>query len=1297
MARILFEIVAEDVGVAKRLEVLRQTIKDLNKDIKGANEGSQEYEVLANKIADAKIEAAKLIETQKALNREFKAAQVPTDSLAGMRLQYSALVETITKFSAAQRESDFGQKLIAQAKQYKDEINNIEESLGRFTGSVGNYKKALISIGDIVTAGLLTGGIEKAVELVSGAVFKGVDALAEYGAALDNLSSLTGVTGNELETLRQKAEELTNIKIGDSELVNTPQKIFEGFKLVGSAQPELLESAEALKTVSKDAIVLSAASGDLLPASVEALTTVLGQFQLQASESTRVVNELAAGAKLGASEIPNTTEALQKFGTTAAVANVSTSESIALVQTLADQQLKGAEAGIQLRNVLVKLSAADALPTKAIETFKAAGVNVKVLTDSTLPLGERLQELSKLAGDTGALVKVFGTENLTAAQILTQNVEKFKTFADGIQGTNEAYKQAEINSGNLKTQLANLEKEGLNTLTDGFRTFEPVIVFFVEALARAFGIVGGFLSVLKELPRFVKDNKVELAALATGIAILNGEMIVASANALRLAAAQRIQTLVTSITTAAQYALNVALTANPIGLIVVAIAALVLGFKEAYKSSQTFRASIEGLGNVVTELFKIIKESADAFITGFSKLNEGDFTGALEAFGEGIKKSNPIGIALTQGERLKNAFNQGFDNKVAEENRQKAEDERDERQVESAKAKAEKIKKTNQETTASAEAAAKRQKEASEEAAKATEEQLKRIKQTLEELRSLQREAITNDFDRQISEAGERRLNLIEKVEERRKALEAKIKAQKGNQTSSDFTEAQFIFDETQAIEAAYDRQIEAIQTKRQKAFDASREELTKTLFEVQKLATQNAERVAELDQQILGAGFAEQIDQLKSVYAEKESALRESLIKGEITQKEFDKLAAQNQAELNAQTAALDQERLNQVKEISSAITKTKQDAAKAQLDAELFAIESALRADIEALQERARITGVDATALIEARQEQAIQRRTAAQNEFNKLFRDATKEQSDAVKAATNAANDADAKVQADKLERIKEEKAARVELQNAAVSVAGTIASSIIAIEKNRADSQKTAALSAVEAEYKKKIENAQGNAVLEEKLKKELEDKKAVIEREAAQKRKRLAIAEATINGALAVVKALPNFVLAAVTAIATAAQIAVINSQKFAMGGVLKKSGTFGGRPHSRGGTRGVFEDGTHIEVEADEDFIILNKRASAERRRLSALNTRFGGASFADGGIVDFIPQIALPGASSNSVSINAVAGFTDQQIIEIGDKLGGSISSKIAVEVRAALADGLQDADRRLERNNTLTEQRNV
>lgn len=119
------------------------------------------------------------------------------------------------------------------------------------------------------------------------------------------------------------------------------------------------------------------------------------------------------------------------------------------------------------------------------------------------------------------------------------------------------------------------------------------------------------------------------------------------------------------LATAAQYALNVAMTANPVGLLIAAVAALGAAFFVAYKKSEKFKAIVHGVAAMAKEVFSIIKESIGGFIDGFKALGDGDFKAAFTGFKEGLIKSNPIGIAITQGERLANAYKNGFSSAIS--------------------------------------------------------------------------------------------------------------------------------------------------------------------------------------------------------------------------------------------------------------------------------------------------------------------------------------------------------------------------------------------------------------------------------------------------------------------------------------------------------------------------------------------------------------------------------------------------------------------------------------------------------
>jgi len=140
----------------------------------------------------------------------------------------------------------------------------------------------------------------------------------------------------------------------------------------------------------------------------------------------------------------------------------------------------------------------------------------------------------------------------------------------------------------------------------------------------------------------------------------------------------------------------------------------------------------------------------------------------------------------------------------------------------------------------------------------------------------------------------------------------------------------------------------------------------------------------------------------------------------------------------------------------------------------------------------------------------------------------------------------------------------------------------------------------------------------------------------LKKEAFEKEKQANIIKATMNTALAISGALLNPPLAILAGVLGAVQIGLIASQptpKFAKGGL------FGGNSHANGGTKGYFEDGTQIEVEKDESFFILNKRATPLISQLSNINMATGGVPLmANGGAIKFANGGAVASNISNTL-----------------------------------------------------------
>ena len=176
-------------------------------------------------------------------------------------------------------------------------------------------------------------------------------------------------------------------------------------------------------------------------------------------------------------------------------------------------------------------------------------------------------------------------------------------------------------------------------------------------------------------------------------------------------------------------------------------------------------------------------------------------------------------------------------------------------------------------------------------------------------------------------------------------------------------------------------------------------------------------------------------------------------------------------------------------------------------------------------------------------------------------------------------------------------------------------------------------------------------------------------------------KAAAIAKATIdtyqaaNAAYASMAGIP-VVGPALGAVAAAAAVAsgianVRNIIKAERGG---KFGTVGGNYHSAGGTIYQGSDGNVIEMERDENFYVLNRKASKQINALSALNEYYGGVAFgapitggyfANGGMVG--QNLTMPDISDQIAQGIAEGMRQVRPVVAVEDIITG-VDSKVSL-----------------------------
>lgn len=406
------------------------------------------------------------------LAKEAKEAEKASESLG-------AAMQKAEKASSELGKNGSG-ALAGLTAKFKEGQKSASEGGGIFGSLAGKLGELASPAGAATVAiGALAAGVAKSIEVGK-----------EFETGMQALSAVTGLSGAPLDDLGERARNLAK-QFGTS--ATEQLSSFQG--VLSKFGPQLADTPEALSKVSENINILAKAGGIDAKTSMESLANSMLQFGVNvadgataANESTRFINALAASAKVGASEIPQVAEAITVAGVAAKGANVSFEETNAAVQVLAAGGKLGAEAGTALRNVLGKIAGEDVIPKDAREKLKGLGVDFNKLSDTSLPLSERLGELKKAQKDATAIAKVFGTENAAAANILIDGSATMADWTKQITGTNEAQVQASKNmatfSESMKRLTATFEDLGISV----YQKIAPAMTFLADALN---GLVGG--------------------------------------------------------------------------------------------------------------------------------------------------------------------------------------------------------------------------------------------------------------------------------------------------------------------------------------------------------------------------------------------------------------------------------------------------------------------------------------------------------------------------------------------------------------------------------------------------------------------------------------------------------------------------------------------------------------------------------------------------------------------------------------------------------------------------------------
>ena len=541
-------------------------------------------------------------------------------------------------------------------------VKNMNESMKDATNSASKMSSVMKGIGSSaikVGKGLAVAGAAAATA-VTALVSKSVGAFADYEQLTGGVETLFGAGGRSVEEYAQSVgKSVSDIQGKYDSLMSAQNVVLENankaYMTAGMSANEYMDTVTGFS-----ASLISSLGGDTNKAADYAnsalvdmsdnankmgtnMTDIQNAYQGFAKQNYTMLDNLKlgyggtqaemkrllsdaqkiTGQKYDISSFADITQAIHAIqtqmditGTTAKEASTTISGSWGSLKAAFENTLVGLTTGGEMFD-----QSLDAL----VDSAKTFGQNViPAITGALSGVGSLIESLAPvIVAELPSMVSdilphlVSATKSLVTG-LISQLPALGKAVLDAIPSIFDGMTDVigESSVGKLKGSFEGLK----NTITDTFSNIGPMLKDFCEggistfcdALSTAMDLASGAISVIE--------------ALSPVIGAVAGAIITYKGAVLLWNAAETAKNVVMGISTAAQWALNVAMTANPIGIVIVAIGALVGAFIVLWNKSEGFRNFWinlwEKVKAIVTSAWEGIKAGFEKIKNGISAVKE---------------------------------------------------------------------------------------------------------------------------------------------------------------------------------------------------------------------------------------------------------------------------------------------------------------------------------------------------------------------------------------------------------------------------------------------------------------------------------------------------------------------------------------------------------------------------------------------------------------------------------------------------------------------------------------------------
>lgn len=621
----------------KKLELLKEQLDRLNKAQK---DGQKTVDDLTSKYNDAVKQYGATSDEAKKYAKQLSEAQAAQERNAAAAEDLNLKIlnqDTAVKNAAAQVS-----KYETALEQLTNGENDAADASGKLDKSVGDVDKSAqdtvngglsafgVAIGNLAS-NLITGLINKLGEL--GTAVK--DAFVGFDEGADNVVKATGATGDAAKELTKSYANVSKSIIGDfADIGDTLGEVNTRFGLTG----------EELEETTKQFIKFADITGSDAKKAVQEVSKAMANAGIKSNDYGKILDYLATAAQSSGVSVDKLAEGLTKNGAPMRALGFDTKETIAMFA-------QWEKAGVNTETAFAGMK-------KAVANWTKEGKNAKEEFQNVL---DQIAAAPDITAATQKAVEEFGSKaGPELADAIQTGRFEYSSFVDlltGSQGSvNATYEETQDSVDKAKLAIQNMKTTAAELADNFLQKYGPAIE---KAIAKVTDTLSTWAPKIESGIDWIIDHLPEIEAGVVGIAAAF--------------AAWKITGIITAVTTALAglsaaevvaaaktWLLNAAMAANPIGLVVAAIAALVAAFVVLWKKSEKFREFWKGLWEGIK---KAVKPVIDFIVNIFKSAWENIkavwsvVSAFFSAIWDGIKAI--FGPVI---EFFKNAFGQAVEN-----------------------------------------------------------------------------------------------------------------------------------------------------------------------------------------------------------------------------------------------------------------------------------------------------------------------------------------------------------------------------------------------------------------------------------------------------------------------------------------------------------------------------------------------------------------------------------------------------------------------------------------------------------